>query len=275
MGCVMGCKTCGCALGPRNKSGYCRPHIAARNAADPVWRAKQADGVRRKLSHDPVYLDQKRAAARALSADPDIVERRTRRFRQDKVWEAGHRAALDPEVRARAGRSISERRLGWCPVHLRAEYTDLIRRKRFTAAEARAMIEDQNELDMARWRRSIGVADEKAEIATLAAAVRARNLTPFERAMQAAAAVFDVTEDQIMSRDRSRHISIARYSLAYTLQRSGMSTPKIAAALGRADHTTAIHLIRRAHWFAAHDMKFAAQMAHVIGAWDGDLQVAA
>lgn len=271
----MGCKTCGCALGARNKSGYCRPHIAVRNAADPVWRAKQAEGIRQKLAHDPVYLAQKRAAARALTADPDVVERRTRRFREDKVWQAGHRAALDPEVRARAGRTLSERRLGWCPTHLRAEYTNLIRRKRYTAAEARAMIEDQNELEMARWRRSIGAADDNAEIAILAAGIRARNLTPFDRAMQATAAIFDVTKEQIMSRDRARHISIARYALAYTLQRSGMSTPKIAIAIGRADHTTAIHLIRRAEWFAAHDMKFAAQMTHVVSAWDGDQQVAA
>lgn len=268
------CKTCNRPLLRRNKSGYCAAHVHAARAADPAWRAKLSASIQYKMAHDPEFREKKRAQGRALSAVPDIVARRTAHFDQ-RIRNIGHQAALAPEVRARAGRSLTDSRLAWCPAHLRAEYLTLVRTHLCTAAEARKMIEDQNELEMARWRRSMGVADDNGEIAALVVALRTRNFTPTERAIQAAAAMFDVSEKDILSANRARHISIARYALAATFKRAGMTLMQVAAALGRNDHSTALHLIRRAEWFAAHDPKFAAKMAHVAVAWDGDLQVAA
>lgn len=153
-----GCKTCGAILGRRNKSGYCRKHVAAANAERPEIRERQREGIRRKLAADPAYLDDLRKRARNLSSDPEINLIRSRHFVANRIWEIGHVAASNPESRAKAGQRGSATKLAWCPRHLREEYRYLVHTKRLKAAAAREIILAQHEADMQRWRRGIGVA---------------------------------------------------------------------------------------------------------------------
>jgi len=149
------CLTCSQPIGARNKSGYCRSHISAALAATPEHRARQVAGIKRKLATDPVFLDGLRRRAKVLSLDPAINEQRSRVFLAGRYWEIGNEAARDPAVRAKAGRAASATKLAWCPAHLRPHYQFLIRTKRMKAAEARAIILDQHDTEMARWRREV------------------------------------------------------------------------------------------------------------------------
>jgi hypothetical protein len=152
------CRTCSVPLGRRNKSGFCRRHVSAHNLAQPHIRERQKAGIARKHATDPAFLDGLRARARRLAEDPVINAKRTKHFKEGRFWELGTIAANKPEVRARAGRKSSATKLAWCPPHLRADYLALVRRKRFLAAEARAFIEDQNQVEMRRWRASVEAA---------------------------------------------------------------------------------------------------------------------
>lgn len=151
------CKTCSTPLGRYNKTGYCRRHVSAFNLSRPEVRQRQREGIARKHATDPEFLDGLRRRARALGDDPDINARRTQHFKDGRFWELGSIASRAPEVRARAGRKISATKLAWCPPHLRADYLHLLNTKRFPAAEARSLIEGQYEVEMRRWRASVGV----------------------------------------------------------------------------------------------------------------------
>ncbi len=152
------CQKCSAPLGRYNKSGYCRRHVSEFNLSRPEVRKRQREGIRRKHATDPAFLDDLRRRARALGEDPDVNHRRTRHFVHRRLWEKGCEAARNPASRAKAGRSSSATKLAWCPPHLRKDYLHLVRGKRFLAAEARAFIEEQNEVEMRRWRASVGAA---------------------------------------------------------------------------------------------------------------------
>lgn len=272
------CTDCGAELDKRGRSvtgrcRFCSSQIANRC---PERRKRVSEGMKRWLALNPAEKDAHRKRLLASRSSEMATDGRRRAAIDNKIWLKGNESqpAGSPS-RVRAGAKSRATKLSWCPPDLRDEYLFLIKVKRIKAAEARPMIEQQHELEMARWRRSVGAAAVNDELEKLATALRVRNMTPVDRVMSAAAAIFDVTVADIRSPDRARHISIARYAVASALQRGGMSTPKIAAALGRNDHTAAIHLLRRAQWFAAHDMTFAYKAAHVSAAWDGVQQVAA
>lgn len=268
---MSGCKTCGKKLGSRNKSGYCTKHVAAATWALPGMREKQSEGLRRKMALDPAYRDALIARARALAADPETTHRRTRHFVENRVWEAG-KAAQTPEVRARAARSISAAHLAWCPPNLRSEYKELKAKNGLRKAEARRMIEDQHELEMARWRRSIGVVVEGDAIVIPTPAKPAKR--PQDRAFKLATQLFEVTEDEIISPSREHRIMLARYALAKALQRAGWTTLTIADALNRGDHSTSVNLIQRAEVFIERDRAFASKVDQIAACW-GEMEAAA
>lgn len=152
------CRTCRRPIGSRNKSGYCRAHVSAAMAADPAHREKQRAGIKRKLAADPTYLDGLRKRARALSNDPEINAKRSAIFVQGRYWEIGTEVARDPAIRLKAARASSATKLAWCPAHLRDHYRFLVNSKRMKAAEARAIIMDQHEAEMRRWRAEVRAA---------------------------------------------------------------------------------------------------------------------
>jgi hypothetical protein len=126
------CRTCACAIANRDPEIRARKGAAMRLAyTDPAFAAKRAAGSRK-------------AVARRM-ADPAHVE---------KLREMGRRygtanldaARLSPEVRAKAGRSISARKLEHIPAAYRAAYRE-IRAKNISAPEAERMVLEQQEAD--------------------------------------------------------------------------------------------------------------------------------
>lgn len=149
------CHECSTELHPRNRSGYCRRHISGANAANPEWAERQRAGVRRKIASDPAYADDLRRRATEASKRND-PEKLRERWTANRYWERGNadRPAGHPS-RIQTGRSLSAYRLADIPPHLREDYRRLTAVQHFTAAEARAIIFDQHEAEMRRWRREV------------------------------------------------------------------------------------------------------------------------
>lgn len=160
------CSDCSAPITDISNSGRCRSCNVIRNNKKPELVAKRMEGKRRSMS-DPIKYARACQIARdnIRKAMSDPVKR-AKASELGKVKAAlyfntpeGRAWANRPEVRARAGRSISEARLGWCPPEYREQYHSLMRLKVCNAAEGRAMIEEQIKADRERLR----------------------NLSPFER----------------------------------------------------------------------------------------------
>lgn len=148
--------SCGNQLGKGNTSGRCLTCANRAKAADPAFRERHRAGVKRALALDPARLDKLRAHVRGLAKAPAVVERRTRYMRENaKAMNARSIAAKTPESWAKAGRTVSAKRLAWCPPELRDDYKALVNGGYYTAAEAREVILEQHEREMERFRRRI------------------------------------------------------------------------------------------------------------------------
>ncbi len=145
------CAECGASLWKGNASGHCRKHISAES------RAKMADGIRRKIKHDPVFLETLRGLARANSSKPGHMERMVAASVQAQTWREGL-ANVTPDSHAKSGRTLSARRMAWCPPELRDQYRWLTATKKMKAAEAREIIIAQHEKNMAEFRRKLEAA---------------------------------------------------------------------------------------------------------------------
>lgn len=110
---------CGKALDRRNTSGHCRRCTPRLTLA--------------KLRQDPAFLDRERARRESGLAAMKASRRQS-----------------EPDVIARRVATRRERKLGWCPLHLRDEYLRVMRAGRFPAAEARAIILAQFDADLRR-----------------------------------------------------------------------------------------------------------------------------
>ncbi|WP_176168065.1 helix-turn-helix domain-containing protein [Novosphingobium mathurense] len=267
---------CDQTLGRYNKSGYCRKHLGTANAQNPEWREKHRAGVLRKIKYDPEYKAQLAERARRIGSDPSTRAKRSETFRKGRYWELGNAAQeKGSDARKRAGRSIRERRLSWCPPHLREEYMWLMRSQRVPAAEARVMIEEQNELELARWRRSIGyVEEQKPDLAdqVMAEIETGEERDPFLRALSAAVIAFSVSVDDIFSEAREVALVRPRQALALVMRRHGKrTTSDIAAHLHRSDHTSAINWLKRGEEIERKDKEFASAVALVADAWNHEV----
>jgi len=116
-----------------------------------------ADGIRRKIKHDPAYLETLRSLARANSSKPGHMEKMRAASPPETLWLKAL-PSVTPEVRARAARTFSERCMAWCPRELRDEYRRLVTSKKLTAAQARQIILAQHEKNMAAFRRKLEAA---------------------------------------------------------------------------------------------------------------------
>lgn len=151
------CAECSTTLGPRNTSGYCARHVGIANMRRPGVREKAARNMRLRLAADPVLREGYQARMRAHQALPQAREARRQRWLAEKPWIKGNEVQpKGGEARQRMAASISARRLAWCPPELRDDYRLLTNVKGLKAAEAREMILEQHEAEMARFRRSIG-----------------------------------------------------------------------------------------------------------------------
>lgn len=166
-------------------------------------------------------------------ATPEATAARRNAALRDRLWEKGHAELRRPGSTAmqRAGRTRSATLLAWCPPHLRDEYRFLTKEKRVPIAEARRMIEEQNAADMARWRRSIGVA-------------RAELIGP----------------------SRQARLAATRFAVIYTLRAKfgvGISFSEIGRAMGGRDHKTICHGYRRAQALIAANPGFAEMVKRI------------
>lgn len=152
---MTGCKRCDKPLGPRNVSGYCRKHYSAAEHQNADHGAKISRALKLKYAHDPVFAERAKETARANLFKASGSKQTATRLR---LWEIGLPFSLAPEVRARAARTHSERRMAWCPRELREDYRRLVYSKKLRAAEAREIILAQHEKDMATFRKSLGYA---------------------------------------------------------------------------------------------------------------------
>lgn len=106
-----------------------------RRMADPAFRAlhikRTSDGLRARLASDPAEMERRRESGRALA--------------RTGLGHAAQGAGSEP--RRRVAKMQTERYLGWCPVHLRDQYRDLVNKKGVRAADARQIIEDEMEAE--------------------------------------------------------------------------------------------------------------------------------
>lgn len=136
----MTCTDCGGALGPRNRSGFCRSCRTKRLNADPALQARRRDGLRAKFA-DPTFFAQHvaRCAENTRNISDEARERRRAHGRRMAATLQASVAAFTPELRAENGRKRSDTVLAWCPPEWRDKYRDLKKRGR-RAAEAKAIV---------------------------------------------------------------------------------------------------------------------------------------
>ena len=148
------CVDCSGQLGPKNKTGYCRRCAVVRFNKDPARRAKLSSTLKRKYQVDPEYRAAMRDRLRALAVNPKVQAIKSRSMKDNRIWEhARHLMHAGSPARQLAGKRIRETLLGWCPPERRDDYRHLVKMKHVSAADARAMILEEHERDMAAFRR--------------------------------------------------------------------------------------------------------------------------
>lgn len=251
------CKTCGAKLGERNKKGYCRSHLSAAMAQDPAWREKQRKGIRDKIANDPQYLADCRARADRLAKDPGIKAMRAEQFRRLRVWECGTATQkANPEIRKRAGRTLSDRKMAWCPPHLRNAYRELLYTKGYLAADARALILEQERREIERLRIRMGVSPisgEHVEPPVVKKPGPPIQLPPrletdgpvltFTEVIAVISEKMQVPIEDLLGPSRLRNVVQARFTCFTALYLRGSSLSAIGRRFDR-DHTTVMHGVR-------------------------------
>ena len=139
------CSDCGTPISAQSKSGRCHRDAMAALHADPAYREKRLAGLDRHFAK-PGAKEAATSRLRKYQAQMPDADRERRR--EHGRWLAREvltpeRVAKShtPEARARSIKGNEEAKLGWCPLDRRDEYRLLVRRKRYSAAEARALIE--------------------------------------------------------------------------------------------------------------------------------------
>lgn len=168
------CKSCPALVRRDNRSGYCARCVKAspeyrakvaegakRRYADPEQRARTGEGVRRAVQRDPTIRARKSAAMREIAATPEWQERNRANCTDRRLWEKGV-AARTPESNRRQGRTFSQRHgLGaWCPPDYLEMARDL-RRNNVPLDDVKRMVAEQQTRDLAAVRKR--VSDQRAQ----------------------------------------------------------------------------------------------------------------
>lgn len=158
---ALSCIDCGQMLrrDPRRKGPRCQRCNARAMSQSPEKREKCRAAMLRRFD-DPHYAARHREQCMAgqqaaMAAKPELRALRVelgRRVGRLGMGQTRKRAG-SPE-RVAAGRKRSETVLGWCPVEYRPEYRRLRRQCPMSAAEARAMVEQQIEKDLTEYLRT-------------------------------------------------------------------------------------------------------------------------
>lgn len=142
------CSDCGRALphNPRRKGTRCRPCTARAIAISPEHRAACSRAMSRRWGNPNDAAVLSRAISAGISP-----EERARRAARGRICCNARAAAAGSEARRRAAFSLSQTRMGWCPVEYRDDYRRLRANGGFRAPEARRIIEQQIARDAARY----------------------------------------------------------------------------------------------------------------------------
>lgn len=152
------CRACAARVTARSpeKRAKCSATMLARNA-DPEFRAARAiavrEGIHRSMQ-DPEKMARRIANGKRLAA-------------------SSYHSTQSPEARARAAATREERRMAWCPPAYRALYREVRKATGVTAADAKAAVLDQIEVDRRKVARGVLV-DQKTFIAAREASAWAR-----------------------------------------------------------------------------------------------------
>ncbi len=153
------CSDCPSPITRQSRTGRCHGCAVRRMHVDPEYQAKRLAGLRR---HFDTPGARAAAGARLTAHRAQMSDAERERRREHGRWLI--REVLTPErvaksqtadARARSGLGNIEAKLGWCPVALRGAYRTLIRSKKLSAAEARAIIEAEIPGTVAHARREI------------------------------------------------------------------------------------------------------------------------
>jgi len=236
---------CGTALGPRNTSGRCQRCALRQMNKDPGIRKRRSEARRRYFAENP--------DARAA-----LVEQGRRQFLDNRLWEAGSKARTK-ESFERGARTRTERMLAWCPPELRGEYRRLLSNK-YSAEEAKALILDQHEADMRRFRASIGYSDpiDEAVLEPPPEQFTPTDAPLFERTTAAVKYVAGLTAP-IWGDRREKPLVRARFAVMQLLRDSGWSNTQIAEEAGL-DRTTVGYGLRQAAAMIEGDPDFVAMV---------------
>jgi DNA-directed RNA polymerase subunit RPC12/RpoP len=158
---ALACTDCGKGLrrDPRRKGQRCQ-RCNARAMSQSAEKREKCRAAMLRRFEDPNYAARHRdrctaGQQAALAAKPELRALRVELGRRVGRLGMGQtqKGAGSPE-RVAAGRKRSETVLGWCPVEYRDAYRRLRRHCQMSAAEARAMIEQQIEKDRAEYLRT-------------------------------------------------------------------------------------------------------------------------
>lgn len=205
------CSNCGGAIFRYNRSGYCRE------------RACISVAMRLKLASNPELKDAHVARLLRIARDPRTTEKKRQRWLDGRFWE-GSNDNRSPESRRKAAVALSATRLAWCPPHMRDRYRALTK-KGLKADEARTLILEEHEVEMRRWRRSVGAEPVVETITT-----PSKGVLYIDRASATAAAWAGVPEIWVRSRDE--RLVRARWAVYLALRRGGWTPHRIAAETG-------------------------------------------
>lgn len=255
------CADCGGSLGRRNTSGRCHRCAARLVGRSPATRAKISASRRLQYLNDPEYR------ARELARLRQVRSMRTNvggNLVEGAMWVLGNavRPAGSPS-RMQAGAKTRARRAinAGCPPHLVEQYYFLTTKKRLKQVDAIAAVKAQEEADLQRWRRSVGIVPEpEPEPLPEAAPVDDRFLDRASVIGARAAGVFE-----LWTSTRLPAIVRARWAVFMALHRAGWSQSRIGRETG-VDRTTVRYGLERGAKLVECDGAFSALVRRVCAA---------
>lgn len=149
------CSDCGAGLSPskQRKGTRCKSCTARAMSRNPATRAKISAAMRKNWA-DPDQRAARVASMTEANRRPDLIEhRRVMGKALNNIGRFARPLPAGHPSRVQAGRTLTERRLAWCPPAYRDVYARLKEIDGFRAEEARAIIEGQIAADLSAMRK--------------------------------------------------------------------------------------------------------------------------
>lgn len=140
------CAICEVSLGMKNTSGRCRQHPSEETLA------KRGATLRRLFATDPDFRARHKVkAGRQTEAGRKAISDRAKAVNLSAMG----RAAMTEETHRKIAKANRDRALAHIASEYRELYSELRNKHRIPVAEAMAAVEQQQEADLARFRRGV------------------------------------------------------------------------------------------------------------------------